>query len=453
MFPSESETDGEGAPEANPDAQEVRRRHVLYIPGYDPRDPALYRRLAAYELRKFSRLWGVNVAVDREDVAEPSVPSLRWGARVSAGEAEVNVTYETLRWEDFVARDFAAPLPLTILRGFRTVWEALGRGFLWRVWRASPWCAVAWFYPMFITLAIIAASLALGLFVGEVIARREFPLVGVVVGATIGFGLPLAALTLLRRSGSFIVHLIDDGRSQRRYARRADKELDARVDAFAARIRAVVTAREADEVLVVGHSSGSFIAIDAIARAYEAEPDFARGANLSLLTVGASELLIAFQPGAGWFRERIRRLAVEPSLFWAEVVGAWDALNFPARDPVTELKLDVPADRPNPTFRLTYISKMLTEQSVRSLQKGYRVFRTHFQFIMANEVRGPYDYFSLVCGPWTARSQFARTADHRLMSPLPGPAPEPLPRAAWLPPLPQAGAAPRRKSSGGAVRP
>ncbi|MFC3694247.1 hypothetical protein [Chenggangzhangella methanolivorans] len=417
--------------------QEVRRRHLVYVPGYDPRDPDLYRRLSVFELRRFAKLWGVVVDVDRDDVTRTPTPSLSWRARLTAGDARVETTYETLRWDDLVRRDFAAPLLATLVRSLRTGVEVIVTGLLWRIWRAAPWCAVAWFYPMLTVIALFALSVWGGVAIADLVAGHGAPVLGVLVGVALGLALLLGVVAALRRSGSFLVHLIDDGRSQRRYATRADRELDARVDAFAARIREIVEARAADEVLVVGHSSGSFVAIDAIARAYEASPDFARGSNFALLTVGASELLVAFHPRAGWFRERIRRLAIEPSLFWAEVVGPWDTLNFPHRDPVTELGLDVPADRPNPTFRRAFLTKMLGQHSIKSLQKGWRVFRAHFQFVMANEVRGPYDYFSLVLGPWTARSQFARTADGRLMSPKVEPAPPPLPRPDWMPPLPK----------------
>jgi hypothetical protein len=29
----------------------------------------------------------------------------------------------------------------------------------------------------------------------------------------------------------------------------------------------------------------------------------------------------------------------------------------------------------------------------------WNLFRMHYQFIMANDLRAPYDYFMLVCGP------------------------------------------------------
>jgi len=426
------------AAEAGAPAQEVRRRHVLYVQGYDPRGPAEYRRLIALELRRFARLWGAAVSVRPGMLEHDRTPSAEWTASFRGGEAQVEVRYETLRWDDLVQKDFAAPLPVKVLRGFVTLWDAVASGLLWRVARASPRCAVAWSYPVVVTLLITAACAAIGLAAGlKAAALAPWPFAAA-LGCALAVCLMLGAMHLVKRAGGFVIHLMDDGRSQRRYARRADTALHARVDRFAARIREVAAEGEADEILLVGHSSGSFLAIDALARAYEADPGFAERSRstLSLLTVGATELLIGLHAKGGWFRDRLRRLALEPTLFWAEVVGPWDFLNFPHRDPVTELRLFT-GERPrNPTFRRAYLTKMLGQQSIERMRRRWQVFRLHFQFIMANEVKGPYDYFSLVCGPWTARSQFARTAKGSLMAPLPGPPPPPLPRPAYLPPLP-----------------
>ena len=426
--------------EAAPAVQEVRRRHVLYIQGYDPRGPAEYRRLIALELRRFARLWGATASIKPGLVEDARTPSAEWAASVRGGEAQVAVRYETLRWDDLVQKDFAAPLPVKVLRGFVTLWDAVTSGLLWRVARASPRCAIAWSYPVAVILLITAVSAAAGAGAcAWVAAQGPWPL-ALALGAAVAVALLLGALQLVKRAGGFVFHLMDDGRSQRRYARREDAALHARVDRFADRIREVVAAGEADEILVVGHSSGSFLAIDALARVYERDPDFAARSRstLSLLTVGATELLIGLHPKGGWFRERLGRLAGEPTLFWAEVVGPWDFLNFPHRDPVSELRL-LPGEKPrNPTFRRAYLTKMLGQQSIDRMRRRWQVFRLHFQFIMANEVKGPYDYFSLVCGPWTARSQFARTARGSLMAPLLGPPPPPLPRPSYLPPLPGA---------------
>jgi hypothetical protein len=40
---------------------------------------------------------------------------------------------------------------------------------------------------------------------------------------------------------------------------------------------------------------------------------------------------------------------------------------------------------------------MLSPDSIRRMQ--WNLLRMHYQFIMANEARSPYDFFMLVCGP------------------------------------------------------
>jgi predicted esterase len=48
--------------------------------------------------------------------------------------------------------------------------------------------------------------------------------------------------------------------------------LEQRLDAFAARLVELATASDADELLVVGHSSGAMLAVSVVARALAADP-------------------------------------------------------------------------------------------------------------------------------------------------------------------------------------
>ncbi|TBN54849.1 hypothetical protein EYR15_01415 [Hansschlegelia quercus] len=227
----------------------------------------------------------------------------------------------------------------------------------------------------------------------------------------------MAALKALQGSGLFAIHLLDDWSAQRRYRLRSDPAFERRLDAFAARISEIDRAESNDEILVVGHSSGSFLAIDAVARAFQVDEGLGtRKSQVALLTVGVAELLVAMHPGAGWLRDRIARLAHEKRLFWAEVVGHFDALNFSRRSPTEELGFEKGGR--NPRFVRIRLNDMLERSKVVAMSRSLNAFRIHFQFVMANDKRASYDFFSLLCGARTAKAQFRREVSET-MAPWP----------------------------------
>ena len=84
----------------------VRKRLVLYCPGYDPMAETRYRRLIGTGLAQLRRRFGIarNIGPLQRDDA---VPSIRWG--ISAGKASwhTETDYEVLLWDDLVHRDFS----------------------------------------------------------------------------------------------------------------------------------------------------------------------------------------------------------------------------------------------------------------------------------------------------------------------------------------------------------
>jgi hypothetical protein len=380
-------------------------RHVFYIPGYAPEGPERHHALVSREAARFARVWGVEVEVLPIGAVVPGGPATVWTLTTRMPDATVVTTFETLAWEDFVRADFQTSLRHKLAEGAATLGDAISSGLLARVWRAAPWFGFAYLYPYLWIFGCLLAGLAVGAGIVAFVPN----MLGAALGALVGAGVFAAALRALQGSGLFAIHLLDDWCAQRRYRLRSDLAFEARLDAFAARVSEIDQAGTSDEILVVGHSSGSFLAIDVVARAFEADDGFgARRSQIALLTVGVAELLVAFHPGAGWLRDRIARLASEERLFWAEVAGRFDALNFHRRSPIVELGLDEAA--PNPRFVRTRLNDMLERAKVVSIIRALNAFRIHFQFVMANDKRAPYDFFSLVCGARTASAQFRRRA-------------------------------------------
>ena len=135
-----------------------------------------------------------------------------------------------------------------------------------------------------------------------------------------------------------------------------------------------------------------------IARALEINPDFSsNGPPLTVFALGTSLPVAAFHPGSTAVREAIRRVAVESSLRWVDCQARKDIINFPGFDPVAGVGIHVGDERRNPIVWIVRFRELLAPGLYARLRWNF--FRMHFQFIMANDRRGAYDYFMMTCGP------------------------------------------------------
>jgi hypothetical protein len=134
------------------------------------------------------------------------------------------------------------------------------------------------------------------------------------------------------------------------------------------------------------------------ARARAIDPDFARAVpRLSIATLGSALPLAALHPRGRQVREAVARVAIEPSLTWVDCQARKDVINFTHFDTVTGIGLDVGAARCNPTIWQVRHRDMLNEETYKRIRWNF--FRVHYQFVMGNDLRAPYDYFMFVCGP------------------------------------------------------
>jgi hypothetical protein len=150
--------------------------------------------------------------------------------------------------------------------------------------------------------------------------------------------------------------------------------------------------------VIAGHSLGATIVIDLVARAIARDPSLGRhGPAICVLTVGATIPKLALHPKGEWLRQKVRRIADEPSLAWAEYQARDDVISFHKFDPVRLRRFDTVSEPGGLVIRRLQIHEMLGEASFRRFRFNY--MRLHYQFVMANERRALYDYFMLLSGP------------------------------------------------------
>ena len=374
----------------------VRRRHVIYVGGYEPRGARGYYKLFQRECDRFQRVWPVSLTVqpgefDSEDFA-------RWPLEVRAHNWQVSTTYDFLRLERFIRSDLAEPMLRHIPRALGWMIGDLTSGAQWRIFRASWRFGLHLLFVQLVLLAWLELAVAIGVTVAYALTDRLG--LSAAAGAVMCLFVVLVSFRALQpianRWGA--IQIPSCWMILRRFARGRATWIDDVIDIGARRLIAAAQANAADELVVVGHSAGGVIALAMVARALEFDPDLGRrGPRLVLLTLGSVMPAVALHPAAQRMREIVRHLAIEPTLAWIDCQSRKDVMTFLNFDPVDGVGIHVGTRRCNPlTWRVRF-KDMLSPTDYRRLR--WKFFRVHFQYIMASDRPSPYDYILLVGGP------------------------------------------------------
>jgi hypothetical protein len=373
----------------------IRRRHVFYVEGYDPRGAEGYHRLFARELKRFVTTWEVEASVSELVVDDDDIA--HWTVATKSPNWQTVTRYEFVRFEHMIRAAGQRPIARQIPRTLHWIFDDVASGAFWRTIRAAWRFALHLMVLQAPLVGWLALTIVAGCGAGFALAHatQSMP-VGVFAGAAV----VVALLALLRPLGdrSVLLQVANGWPLMRDFARGRPSGYDRPVEAFAQRLAAAARANEADEILIIGHSAGGLTAPIVTTRALELDPDLGRrGPRVTLVTVGSLMPAFALHPAAERMRAAIRRLALEPSVRWVDCQARKDIMNFWDFDPVVGVGVDVGAARVNPIVWPVRLRDMLTDAAYDKVRGSQ--FRMHYQYVMANDRRAPYDYFLLVCGP------------------------------------------------------
>jgi len=386
----------------------VQNRHVIYVQGYDPRGLAQYYRMFRTELRKFEKLYHLTAKIGRpENIAESEIAS--WTIETKADGWQTRTTYDFLRFEDFIQRDLTLPIWHIVSYTIWIYFRLIIHGTVFRFMKAN------WRFLTFITYPHIlfwfeVASLA----AAAALIRRGLDAAGVpspfdiLSSAIFFFGLLWTVLKYTERR-TYLLYLMCDTIWTWEFSHRERPEWDQRLDRFAQHVCDVAQASEAEEIVLVGHSSGSFLGTEILARALKLDPSLGKhGPRIVLLTLGGNYPIVGFHKAASDFREHLRDLAVEPSIDWIECQARKDVMNFFDLDPIASHGIDAGPARRNPTIVPIRFREMILPENYNWFR--WQFFRVHFQFVMANQVPHAYEFFMIVCGPVPLRERITHPA-------------------------------------------
>lgn len=402
---------------------QVSKRHVLYIPGFDPVPPRAYRERYRREAALQADISGYEI----ENGTAPKGARFGWHVDARVEGAKVSTDLEVLYWADIVRKGMNTGIAATYWQLLRTAWIYIGSGALFRLMRLRKGPVIAALYPVLVLLgqALLAGGLWFAVFLGflylseEVLALIEGRawILQSYFGERAWFAIlvlgPIAAWLFLRwcarRDHVLAWYLMKDYAFSAQGKGEYPAEQVERMRAFTDRIAEVLQS-DADEVLVVGHSSGAYIAVSVLADLIRAGRVPKNGPVLSLLTLGQVVPMVSFLPKATRLRADLAFLAVQ-DLAWVDVTAPGDGCSFALCDPVAVSGV-APEGQTGPLVISAAFTQTLSAERQKALK--WQLFELHFQYLNAfdnlPDAQDAYDYFRITAGPLTLGDRFANRA-------------------------------------------
>lgn len=379
---------------------EVSRRRVFYIPGYDPVPARRYREIYRKEGAEQAALSGFSLSIAPRSGAE----TYGWHVDAEIEGRKVEAEVEVLVWSDIVRSSMREGVFATYGQLLRTGWTYIGSGAFGRLIQLRKGPVIAALYPVAMLIGQLLVSIFVAAAVGRVLAAILPSGAGMIAGATCGFLL----LRWFERQDRWLYahYLMHDFAFTAQRGGETPPELEARMTAFRLTIADALQS-EADEVLVVGHSSGAHLAISIVADLIRYGAVSEAGPALGLLTLGQVVPMASFLPRAWRLRDDLHYLSARREVTWVDVTAPGDGCAFALCDPVAVSGV-APKAKLWPLVISAAFSQTLSPKRWRRLR--WRFFRLHYQYIHAFDHPADYDYFRVTAGPLTLGARYGGRA-------------------------------------------
>lgn len=386
------------------------RRLVVFVGGFDPRGARHYYRLFAEQAALQGKVDALEYAVGpRRALDVGTGPAGHRHAQWTFSAQGSGGNYVFFDWSDEVRA-----------RWPRSWWRVAGQACVtygkalweWRVLRTvrqqTPNTLLSFAYPLFY-IALVSAA-AIGGFALVWQGSEDLPVWGrwtasLALSAAILWG--GAALDKLLHV-SWLLRILNFASDSRQWN---SPVLAQRTLAMADWIQAQAARQPGLEVVVLGFSVGSVQAlhlVDALRQRLAAQQSAARPAPtaVTLLTLGNCIPLFTLAADAHALRATLHNVAADPRVYWADVSSPGDSVSFGMCDLMQLAMRGEPAPAQayaNPRHMCSpRFHKLFDAQAYRRVRRNK--MRMHFQYLMASEKRGAYNFFAMLTAPGAVRA-------------------------------------------------
>ena len=373
----------------------VTTRHVFFIDGFDPKGASSFYQKHSQELGKYDLLSGTTHMLGPR--SRHSGTTSRWHCTSQAGGHPVTTTFDYLGWDDCV-RSLWARTPMQLVRqALRSLWGFSTTGAARCLHALAPATVRAALFPYGLVIAAFLAVTAATFITYAIFSYWVLSTVLVVAATAVAaLASSYAAWRALQRTPTtWFLRVVAFANC---LAHRESAALEERVRNWSQQISAALSAHQADEVLLVGYSAGSSLAIHVAAHVLQ-QASVGDAKRFALLTLGNCIPVAAALPAAVQIRSDIAALG-SSQLSWVDYTAPIDWGSFPLVDPVTMRKVGANAtDSALPATRkfLSPQFHLLSSPDKYSAIKKDK-YQVHQLYLKCPELLGRYDYFSILYG-------------------------------------------------------
>ena len=379
--------------------QQIKRRKVFYIPGFDPFPARRYRELYRQNSQEQAAISGYAISQSALHLKD----GFGWQVKARTGHQTCEAEIEVLVWSDLVKNTMRAGILATYLQLLRTAWIYLSTGALADVIKLRKGPVIAALYPIGFLLAQLMIALMISFVLGAILAKIHpylFWLGGILIWPV---------LEVFRRLDGriFAYYLMQDYAFTAQFGGAYPPELNRRLKKFGQKVTQAM-AENWDEVLIVGHSSGAHLAVSVLAELGRCEKIKRAPMPVGFLSLGHVIPMVTFLPRAAELRRDLHELSQMSEVSWVDVSAPGDGCSFALCDPVAVSGV-APKHKSGPLVVSAAFTQTLSPERWKALR--WRFFRLHFQYLCAFDRPKEYDYFQITAGPVSLRQRFmGRTA-------------------------------------------
>ncbi|MDQ7046266.1 MAG: hypothetical protein Q9M39_01040 [Sulfurovum sp.] len=370
---------------------QVKKREVFYLSGYDPRGARYYYGLYKSEAQLQSKINALNVKVSSKIRTDKHIQS--WEIKASSTEGETTSNYHFLEWDDLIRGEWKKNVFSLILDLIFYVKVYLLSGAFRRYSKDFPYQMVSLFYPIVYISLMLLLSLVSGWFLFEYLDNTYSLWVSLFFSSFLIYSMIYLLLLLADKMALFWLLRILVFSSKYTYDEKPF--LNQRMEHFSQKIIESldkVKSKEVDEVLFVAHSIGTILMISILSKVLK---EIDSTVNISVLTLGECIPLVSGLPKATLFRKKMKYIAAQPNIYLLDYASLIDGACFPSLNYFSDSGIDSSCQE-NFEFKSPRFHTLFSKRSYKKIRRNK--YFAHFLYLMSSEIEGEYDYFKMTAG-------------------------------------------------------